>query len=190
MSTTYTLANINLLSLRLSCQKQDSSMYSDEHHPADPINLGSLLAQCSAGWPRGIGLISGGLYCSDILNKWIHAWSSLSLSIPSLIWSPYSSPASFYLSVALVKRHAFIKCLLFQLFSSHVIPLLNYNPRPPPLSHPPSPTGSPCLYSAHTGSIACNVFCHVICNCLTNVIMCNQIPACFCGALSGEDTAM
>ncbi len=129
-----------------------------------------LLAWCQAGRPRGIGLISRGLFCSDIQNKWIHAWLWLSLSIPSLIWSPYSSPGSLSLSLsaALVKRHAPIKCLPFQLFSSHVILLLDYNPHLPPLGHPPPSlpvpaphTGSQRLYSPRTGSIACNVFCHL-----------------------------
>lgn len=134
-----------------------------------------LLAWRSAVRPRGIALIlrgRGGLFCSNMLNKWIHAWPLLSVSIPSLIWSPYSSPASLSLSpsAALVKRHAPIKCLPFQLFSSHVIPLLDYNSPLPPFSHPPPPfpsipkalcTGSQRLYSSRTGSIACNVFCHL-----------------------------
>lgn len=37
-------------------------------------------------------------------------------------------------AAAAVKRHAFIKCLPFQLLSSHVIFLLDHNLRPPPVS--------------------------------------------------------
>ena len=70
---------------------------------------------------------------------------------------------SLPLPAALVKHHAPIKCLLFQLFSSHVILILDYNPRPPPppLDSPALNTGSQRLCASRTGSIACNVFCHL-----------------------------
>lgn len=88
-----------------------------------------------------------------------HLWSDLSILHYLL---------SLSLSVALVKRHAPIKCLPFQLFSSHVIHLLDYNPHLPPTTSNPQPSLSPTLhtggqrlYSSRTGSIACNVFCHL-----------------------------
>lgn len=75
---------------------------------------------------------------------------------------------SLPLSAALVKRHAPIKCLPFQLFSSHVILLLDYNPHLPPFSHPPPPHPLLCTLEAsvciHPVQVQLHVMFFVICH--------------------------
>lgn len=65
----------------------------------------------------------------------------------SRLWSdlPILHQSTPPFSAAAVKRHAFIKCLLFQLLSSHVILLLDYHLRLPPRSCIPIPS------PAHSG---------------------------------------
>lgn len=111
----YTTAIINLFFFfRLSCQEKSKIAQCTVMNSALLIlsvwGYFVSIMFSRAGGPREIGLISRGLFCSDILDKWIRAWSLLSLSIPSLIWSLYSSPASLSLS---------------QLLLSNVRPLLN-----------------------------------------------------------------
>lgn len=146
-------------------ETQDGSMYSDEHLPADPINLA-----CFVGMVSGRGTQSNWSYLKGFILQWHPEKMNICMALAISVY-PISDLISLFFtslspSAALVKRHAPIKCLPFQLFSSHVILPLDYNPRLPPLSHHPHPSpalhaGSQRLYSSRTGSIASNVFCHL-----------------------------
>lgn len=73
--------------------------------------------------------------------------------------------ASHSLSAAAVKSHAPIKCLPFQLFSPHVIPLLDYNPLHPPLRASPSaPLHTGSSVSIHAVQVQLHLMFSVICH--------------------------
>lgn len=139
-------------------------MQSDEHLPADPVGRGCFVSVVSGrATQRNCSYLKEVLLCSDILNKCMVALAISIYSISDLI-SPFFTSLS--LSAVLVERHAFIKCLLFQLFSSHVILLLDYNPRLPPLSCIPccslrTPEASVCI---HPAQVQLHVMFFVICH--------------------------
>lgn len=118
------------------------------------LSVGTLLL----GRPTGIALISGGFTVNWHPEQMHAGFGHLHLFHLRCDLPIPHEPRS------LVKHPAPIKCLPLELFSSHVILLLDCNPCLPPRSCILSQsvhTGGQHFYSSCTGSIACNVFCHL-----------------------------
>lgn len=115
-------------------EKADSSTWSDEQIPADLAVRVCFVRQDQT--QRDCSYLKEVLLCTDMLNKCTLVQA---ISIyPPPPWSDlpilHHCPPRPRSAAAAVKRHAFIKCLPFQLLSSHVIFLLDHNLRPPPVS--------------------------------------------------------